>query len=77
MVTIKGVPRRQREYILIKHGQSYYYARTNVDDPDKYLIMANVGEKEGREIIKQANSQSTWGKDDGPIEADAIKPSDQ
>ena len=69
MVAAKGVRRRQREYALIKHGQSYYYARAYEKDPDMYVIMTNVSENEGREIIKRSNETSTWGKDD-PDEAE-------
>lgn len=69
MVAVKGVRRGQREYALIKHGQSYYYARAYADDPDKYVIMTNVSEKEGREIVNRSNEASTWGKD-SPDEAE-------
>lgn len=63
MVAAKGLPHRRREYIIIKHGTSFYYARAHNADPDTYVIMAKVGEKEGREIVNKANSQSQMNRD--------------
>lgn len=63
MVTTKSDQYRKREYIVIKHGQSYYYARLHKDDADTYVIMANCSQKEAKEIAHKANMQSNFNKE--------------
>lgn len=51
---------RKREYILVKHGLKYYYARADRERPELYHIMVNVGEREGMHIIEKANATSEY-----------------
>lgn len=60
MVTTESNQDRKREYILVRNGQQFYYARASRTDPDMYTVMANVGEQEGRMIIEKANASSEW-----------------
>lgn len=63
MVAIEGLQHRKREFIIVKHGQDFYYARADRKDPDTYKIMVKVGEGEGREIVKKANASSDFNKE--------------
>lgn len=58
MVTTESVPRGEREYILVKHGQEYWYARKATSDVDTYIIMTRVGQQEGKDIVTAANAGS-------------------
>lgn len=49
---------RKREYVVVKHGQAYYYARASRQDPDMYVIMAKVSHGEGKEIVEKSNRAS-------------------
>lgn len=51
---------RKREYIVVKHGQQYYYARASKQDPDQYDIMASCTQKEAKQIVERANETSTF-----------------
>jgi len=60
MVAAKDNPRRQREYILVKNKTTFYYARVSRNNPDMYVVMTDVSEKEGRDIIEKANGASEY-----------------
>lgn len=49
---------RKREYVVIKHGQSYYYARASRQNPDMYVILAACSQVEAKEIVGKANHGS-------------------
>jgi hypothetical protein len=54
-------PLKKQEFILIKRGTQYSYARYD-QEADLYKFMSDVQEKEGREIIQRANEQSDFNK---------------
>lgn len=49
---------RKREYVVIKYGRSYYYARASRQNPDMYVIMIACTNAEAQEIVDKANAQS-------------------
>ena len=50
----------KKEYVLVKKGSEYFYARLNLADTDLYLVLTSVTENEGRDIIRRANGQSEF-----------------
>lgn len=51
---------RKREYIVVKHGQQYYYARADRQKPDRYNIMVPCTEREATAIVEKANASSEF-----------------
>ena len=60
MVAAQTDPSRKREYVIVRHGTTFYYARASREDDDTYVIMTDVQQKEGKEIIAKANATSNY-----------------
>lgn len=58
MESVEASRHRKREFVVIKHGSSFYYARASRQDPDMYVVMTKVSQGEGKEIVARANEQS-------------------
>lgn len=56
------MPDLKREYILVRKGTEYYYARKHSSDPDMYVVQSSVSQVEGKDIVNRANAGSDYNK---------------
>lgn len=60
MVATESSAGRKREYVIVRYGTQFYYARANREDDDRYDIMTPVDYNEGKMIIDKANQTSNY-----------------
>lgn len=60
MVAVEGTRSRGDNFVVVRHKQSYMYARWN-DKCQRYDVMAVCGEHEAEKIVEAANKGSNFG----------------